>query len=166
MAGPGAEPATPNSILGAHTDYAINGGASERPDVLRLQWAGIWSGPPDDPKQVRYKDIKDGLSKTYLVAEKSVSAKHYTTGLDPGDDGTIFDCEKGNCVRFAKRVPAHDPVQSENCWSCHSFGSAHPTSWNAVFCDGSVHTLSYEMSFPTHAALASRAASDRANFPE
>jgi prepilin-type N-terminal cleavage/methylation domain-containing protein/prepilin-type processing-associated H-X9-DG protein len=153
----------------AHTDYAINGGASARPDDFNLKWPGIWQ--PTVPgmsslsnrKQhgVRYKDIKDGLSKTYLISEKAVSDRHYTTGRDPGDDDNIYQCMRGNCVRFAKRVPMPDQPAAENCWSCHNFGSAHPSSFNAVFCDGSVHSLTYDISFATHAALASRAAGDK-----
>jgi prepilin-type N-terminal cleavage/methylation domain-containing protein/prepilin-type processing-associated H-X9-DG protein len=149
----------------AHSDYALNGGASARPDEFALKWPGIWElVPPNRPRQhVRYKDIKDGLSKTYLVVEKAVSARHYISGRDPGDDASIWDCPRGNCLRFAKRVPIHDTTEAENCWSCHNFGSAHPTSFNAVFCDGSVHSLTYDISFATHAALASRAAGDKVN---
>jgi hypothetical protein len=158
--------------LGAHTDYALNGGASIRPDVFEVKWPGIWERLPwpdksiNPMKRIGYKGVKDGLSKTYLIGEKSVSSNHYMSGRDPGDDSSIFDCAGGNCVRFAKRVPIQDRPEAENNWSGQNFGSAHPTSWNAVFCDGSVHSLSYEMDFSTHAALASRAAGDRANFPE
>jgi len=152
-------------VLAAHTDYAINGGASFHPDEFEIKWPGIWEmlETPDKTRRVRYKDVRDGLSKTYLVAEKAVSAYHYTSGHDPGDDASIFSCLRGNCVRFAKKVPYHDQHAADSCWSCHSFGSAHPASFNAVFCDGSVHSLTYDISFAAHAALASRAASDNVN---
>jgi prepilin-type N-terminal cleavage/methylation domain-containing protein len=148
--------------LAAHTDYAINGGAALHPDEFEIKWPGIWESleSTEKQRQVRHKDIKDGLSKTYLVSEKAISAYHYTTGRDPGDDSSIFSCLRGNCVRFAKRVPIHDKPERENCWSCHSFGSAHPASFNAVYCDGSVHSLTYDISFAAHAALASRAGGD------
>ncbi|MEX2138442.1 MAG: DUF1559 domain-containing protein [Pirellulales bacterium] len=153
-----------SSQLAARTDYALNGGASSRPDEFIVKWPGLLATAMlrnQKPKPVRYKDIKDGLSRTYLVAEKAVSSDQYTTGLDRGDAGTLYDCPRGNCVRWAKRVPAHDVRQRDNCWNCHSFGSAHAASWNAVFCDGSVHSISYEISFAAHAAYASRAAGDR-----
>jgi prepilin-type N-terminal cleavage/methylation domain-containing protein len=151
------------NFLAAHTDYALNGGASTEPDKFEVKWPGIWEslGLTNTFKRVRNKDVKDGLSKTYLISEKAVSANHYTSGRDPGDDSSIFACLRGNCVRWAKRVPVHDQLERENCWSCHSFGSAHPTSFNAVYCDGSVHSLTYEISFAAHAALASRAAGDK-----
>jgi hypothetical protein len=44
---------------------------------------------------------------------------------------------------------------------CHNFGSAHQSSFNAVSRDGSVHVLSYDICFATHAALSSRAAGDK-----
>jgi hypothetical protein len=118
---------------------------------------------------VRAKDVTDGLSKTYLVGEKSMTSDDYTTGTATGDLGTIFECAVGTCVRFAKRLPSQDVNHAEGmeaCWSCHSFGSAHPTVWNAVFCDGAVHALSYSMSFANHAAMASRSAGDKANVPD
>ncbi|HJS06532.1 MAG TPA: DUF1559 domain-containing protein [Pirellulales bacterium] len=154
--------------LSAHTDYALNGGAADRPDEFAVKWPGIWEpngGAVNRPKRVRYKDVSDGLSKTYLIAEKAVSARHYDSGRDPGDNSSIYDCSRGNCVRFAKRVPIHDQLEAESCWSCHNFGSAHPSSFNAVFCDGSVHSLTYDISFATHTALASRAAGDKVVLP-
>jgi prepilin-type processing-associated H-X9-DG protein len=154
---------------GGRTDYALNGGASARPDEFHSKWPGIWNPAPDDgipPRPVRYKDIKDGLSKTYLIAEKSVSSDQYTTGGDDGDQVSIFHCPRGSCVRWAKRAPGPDVPSKDNCWRCHNFGSAHPSSFNTVFCDGSVHSLTYDISFATHSALASRAAGDRPDLAE
>jgi prepilin-type N-terminal cleavage/methylation domain-containing protein len=166
------------ATLAAHTDYALNGGCSSKPDDFNVQWPGIW-GPTvgglntataSNSKSVRSKDVTDGLSKTYLVGEKSIASDQYTTGKDQGDDGSIFDCVRGNCLRFAKRVPAHDALTSLNatdaCWTCHSFGSAHASTWNVVFCDGAVHAITYNISFPTHAALSSRAGGDHPNEKE
>jgi prepilin-type N-terminal cleavage/methylation domain-containing protein len=157
--------------LGSRTDYAINGGASHWESDFHVKRPGIWEREPiaEAPRRlrpVRAKNVKDGLSSTYLIGEKSVTSDNYETGTDPGDDDSTFACPRGTCVRFAKRVPVHDVPAVENCWSCHNFGSAHPTHWNAVFCDGSVHSLSYEMSFSTHQALASRSSRDRGNLPD
>jgi len=51
-------------------------------------------------------------------------------------------------------------VNDDKCISCHCYGSAHPNTWNAAFCDGSVRMLSYTMSFNTHKAFATRAGHD------
>jgi prepilin-type N-terminal cleavage/methylation domain-containing protein/prepilin-type processing-associated H-X9-DG protein len=169
---PAAAYPTSGGMLTAHSDYALNGGASNRPDEFNIKWPGIWqTATPGRSgmnagkfKQIRYKDIKDGLSKTYMISEKAMSAFNYSNGRDQGDNSSIYECRMGNCVRWAKRVPVHDQMERESCWSCHSFGSAHPASFNAVFCDGSVHSLTYDISFATHAALASRAAADKVVF--
>jgi prepilin-type N-terminal cleavage/methylation domain-containing protein len=168
---------SPSARLGARTDYVINGGSSEWENSLVLKWPGIWertgtaynpqtseeeNSKKRKPRVVRSKDVKDGLSKTYLFGEKAASSDNYETGLDPGDYSSVFTCPRGNCVRFSKRVPVHDLRAADNCWSCHSFGSAHSSHWNAAYCDGSVHSLSYEMSFAAHQALGSRAAADQA----
>jgi prepilin-type processing-associated H-X9-DG protein len=36
------------------------------------------------------------------------------------------------------------------------FGSAHSTGFNVVFCDGSVHTIAYDIDALSHRALANR----------
>jgi prepilin-type N-terminal cleavage/methylation domain-containing protein len=164
---PLAYPLVSQRAVGARSDYVLNGGASKSSGDFHMEWPGIWDRPQmgrlDRSSKVRAADVTDGLSQTYLIGEKAMSAAEYTSGRDPGDDSSIYDCRGGNCVRWAKKLPAHDQAGSEACWSCHSFGSAHQASWNAVFCDGSVHSLSYAMNFRTHAALATRAAADRAD---
>jgi prepilin-type N-terminal cleavage/methylation domain-containing protein len=158
---------------GAKSDYAINGGSSQSPNDRHVHRPGIWEQevlptipPTRTTRKVRAKDVKDGLSHTYLIGEKSLSTDHYLTGQDPGDRGGIFDCQRGDCVRFAMRTPVADVPAVDNCWSCHNFGSAHLTHWNVAYCDGSVHALSYDMDFFTHKSLGSRAAADRVNFPD
>jgi prepilin-type N-terminal cleavage/methylation domain-containing protein len=160
-----AYPSPTVGVPAAHTDYVLNGGAAAHPDDFTVKWRGIWErvNPGQLPKRVRYKDVKDGLGKTYLVSEKALSTLSYFNGRDQGDNSSIYDCRSGNCVRWAKRVPVQDLPERENCWSCHNFGSAHPTTFSAVHCDGSVHSLTYDISFATHAALASRAEGDRVN---
>jgi hypothetical protein len=117
--------------------------------LIQFNRPGIWDR---DGKQVAIKDITDGASKTYFVGEKAMSPAHYTTGGDPGDNSAILRCWRGACVRFAMNVPQHDTAKT--CFACHDFGSAHRSSWNMVFCDGSVHSLSYDMDFLTHHAMA------------
>jgi prepilin-type N-terminal cleavage/methylation domain-containing protein len=152
--------------LGAHTDYVLNGGAAKTAGSFHTDMPGIYeagaAGGRVGTGIVRAADVTDGLSQTYLIGEKAIAVEDYTTGNGDGDDGDIFHCQSGNCVRWAKQMPARDATRAQACWSCHSFGSAHAASWNAVFCDGSVRSLSYAMNFASHTAQASRAAEDRA----
>jgi prepilin-type N-terminal cleavage/methylation domain-containing protein len=165
----------------SRSDYALNGGSSKAPNdtfaSAVVELPGICEMVPNtNPPQyktVRVRDISDGLSKTYLAGEKMIPLDSYETGKFWGDKGSLYDCPLGDCVRFANQPPQHDPridpsstatqSQSQKCLSCHNYGAAHPAVWNAAYCDGSVHALSYNMSFATHKAMASRAAGDTGN---
>ena len=172
-----AYPTAPFSVTGiststaTRTDYALNGGAKRDPDIdydPPIELPGIWAGDGLGTF-VRRRDIKDGLGKTYLVAEKVVVIDDYTTGLGRGDTGNMFQCSGANCMRVAHNIPVPDPNNSVKDFDeagihflniDYYFGSAHPGIWNAIFCDGSVHSMSYGINFATHRALASRAGGD------
>jgi len=168
-------PGYPVSITKAvRSDYALNGGADAVPTDTgpnpMVGLPGIWEAATSAAKAakgVRVKEITDGLSKTYLAAEKSIPIDAYENGHFWGDVSSIYSCPLGDCVRFAEQPPGHDPPtytdKNKSCWACHSFGSSHSSTWNAVYCDGSVHALALNMSFKTHKAMASRAAGDTAN---
>jgi len=163
-----AYPVRGQRALAAHSDYVLNGGAAKTVGSFHTELAGIYESGAEGGTPwartgngiVRAADVSDGLSQTYLIGEKAIAVEDYLTGNGDGDDGDIFHCQSGNCVRWAKQMPAQDNTRAQACWSCHSFGSAHSASWNAVFCDGSVRSLSYAMNFSTHQAQASRAGGD------
>jgi prepilin-type N-terminal cleavage/methylation domain-containing protein len=161
----------------SRTDYALNGGSDKVPfdgngmTMTAVDFPGIWE-PPDaktgkQSKTVRVKDVTDGLSKTYFCAEKMIPVDSYENGKFWGDDGSLYTCPLGDCVRFAQQAPQRDPAtfsnQNQTCTGCHNYGAAHAIVWNAAFCDGSVHSMTYNVSFATHKALASRAAADSPN---
>ncbi len=160
--------------LGARTDYAINGGASNAAGSLEnngggfniiLEFDGIWS----IARRTRLKNIVDGLSKTYLVGEKSMDILEYATGHDNGDRAPVAGLDDNfgganSFVRFAAR-PASKDI-SGNCLSCHDFGSAHAGTWNISMADGSVRSLSYEMDVKVHRVLASINGQEAAAVPE
>lgn len=149
--------------LGARTDYAINGGSSTeagstggdaRGENIVLANDGIWALG----RRTAIKKVIDGLSKTYLVGEKSMDTLKYTTGDDHGDRAPIAGLTDNfgaanSYVRFAAREPLRDIA--DNCQACHDFGSVHQSTWNVSMADGSVHALSYGMDVRVHRALAS-----------
>ncbi len=110
--------------------------------------------------------IFDGLSNTYLVGEKHISPDYYSTGDDTGDDGNAFSGFDCDTIRYAGSSCL--PYQDNPGGALYlSFGSAHAAGFNMVFCDGSVHTISYSINATIHANLGNRkdgVAIDGSNF--
>jgi prepilin-type N-terminal cleavage/methylation domain-containing protein len=160
------------------TDYGINAGSSSttfatKYDFRFSEWAGILERPLPLGKcrSVRSKDVTDGLSRTYLIGERQIIFDD-TTPI-PTDDAdypvlALFGCHSAACESQTERPPARDyfvPLNSIPLWDpinpctapgCRPFGSGHPSTWNAVFCDGSVHAMTFNVDFKTHQALSTR----------
>ncbi len=121
---------------------------------------------------VTLKQVPDGLSKTYAVGEKFLLVDQYGTGSDPADNEWMFvgydndtnrsctdigDGINSNVMRddrSATVINGQDLGGSglgRNLW-----GSAHPSAFNMVFCDGSVHTVPYNVDLKTHRRLGNR----------
>jgi len=118
------------------------------------------------------RQITDGLSHTYLVGEKYLDSRTYVSGTDGADNNSLFQGYDWDTIRWAwakdtkktpqENAPRHDaPATSDkNTWP--RFGGSHPTTFNMVMCDGSVHTISYEIKPQVHEYLANR--HDRKSF--
>jgi prepilin-type N-terminal cleavage/methylation domain-containing protein len=157
--------------LGARTDYAMNGGRGQvdlnkendpEGTYVRLEEDGMWRLGRTTPA----RSVVDGLSNTYLVAEKSMDTEQYETGEDRGDRAPVAGLNDhlgaaNSYVRFAVRSPEQDVAG--NCKTCHDFGSAHFSGWNVSMADGSVKAAGYSMDLMVHRALASIDAEEVAN---
>jgi len=166
---------------GAKSDYAACVG-----DTFEVEFPWQWPGPQsleegDDPafewpaieteftgviygrSAIKIAQIEDGLSRTYLIAEKYVDGKHYGDGSDPGDNESLYTGFNNDTCRSTFVAPENDRnfVDIRN-----TFGSAHATVWQAVMCDGSVHAIGYDIDFETHRRLGSRADGKRADIPQ
>jgi prepilin-type N-terminal cleavage/methylation domain-containing protein len=158
--------------LGARTDYAMNGGNGTQVSNYTIKFVGegIWTLG----RRTAIKNIVDGMSNTYLVGEKAMDTLRYLTGNDFGDRSPLAGLAKSpgatnSYVRFAVQSPSRDVSSrdvSNNCMSCHNFGSAHPATWNISMADGSVRSLSYQMDVKIHRALASINGHEVADEPE
>lgn len=162
------------SPLHARADYAANAGDIES---LEEQCGNIY--PPsvaaiNTPKDgwppatkdftgiaycgaaVKVSMITDGVSKTYLLGERYINPDHYETGLDHGDDwsmwsgyqddicrSTFYDAAKPGVVR----VPAQDTPGVEGF---EIFGSTHPSGCNMAFGDGAVQLVAYDIDAEVH----------------
>jgi prepilin-type N-terminal cleavage/methylation domain-containing protein/prepilin-type processing-associated H-X9-DG protein len=157
----------------ARSDYAANAG-----DMVQLAYAGpssfaaasSWTWPLDSGfdgitymhSEVRPKDIIDGLSHTYFAGEKYINPDNYRTGLDYADDGNMYQGYDWDVLRWGNYDPANDannlpPLRDRTgLGMIPNFGSAHSVVCNFVFCDGSVHGISYLIDMETHRRLANR----------
>ena len=116
--------------------------------------------------EIRLVEVADGTSNTMLVGEKYMEPDKYESGTDPGDNqcmysGWDWDVNRWgggsrvnpsiNAELFA--IPSPDRLGLENYGT---WGSAHPASYQAVFCDGSVMNLSYDVDPAVLANLCNR----------
>jgi prepilin-type N-terminal cleavage/methylation domain-containing protein/prepilin-type processing-associated H-X9-DG protein len=89
---------------------------------------------------VRIAEITDGTSNTLMVGEKRLNLSLLGQRQDADDIGYTSGWS-GDTIRSVKESPQQDYVgiDSEEVL----FGSSHPGRFNAVFADGSVHTIPY-----------------------
>jgi prepilin-type N-terminal cleavage/methylation domain-containing protein len=123
--------------------------------------------------------IDDGTSNTYLVGEKWLPADVYSGAMSgtPTDQGypswgenqSMYAGYEWDNQRVAWN-PLHgdsdvgrerfQPQQDQAGITAptpeRKFGSAHAAAFNMVYCDGSVHSLSYDIDPYTHRWLANR----------
>jgi prepilin-type processing-associated H-X9-DG protein len=156
----------------ARSDYAINAGTTVHtlsgPTTLELgdttfDWVG--ANIPVDKRnglaslrsQVRHGQISDGLSNTYCVGEKYLIPDHYINGMNGADNTSMYQGYDWDVNRWgnstADLLPQQDRPGLDN-WKI--FGSAHAGGSNIVFCDGSVHQISYAIDGEMHRRLTSR----------
>ena len=106
--------------------------------------------------EVEIRQISDGTSNTYLVGEKYVNADAYLDGSDYTDTESVYTGNNDDSLRNSAELPLQDTPRLG--WDAQrSFGSAHATIWQMAMCDGSVHTLTYDIDALVHHQNASRA---------
>ncbi|MCA9184777.1 MAG: DUF1559 domain-containing protein [Pirellulaceae bacterium] len=145
----------------AKTDYAANGGGSRvklspGPNINCLKiypdcpftddrLLKFFDGIVGERSEVKGSHIKDGTSKTMLAAEKYLDVEQYLTGLDDADNNSMYQGHDWDTVRWANQtyLPQRDRPDYNGQYSI--FGSAHPSVFNVVYCDGSVHSQSYDV---------------------
>ncbi len=154
------------SGLYAKTDYAANGGGGligrgQGPDAScylsypNCTWNTSALGMKNFDGVVGYREgvqmrrITDGASKTLLVGEKFLNTDRYTTGDHVGDDNSMYVGYDIDSIRVGSQtaLPRQDepsPNVTAKGDGDTLFGSPH-TAVNLAFCDGSVHTIGFDV---------------------
>jgi prepilin-type processing-associated H-X9-DG protein len=101
------------------------------------------------------KDITDGTTTTLLMAERAMNPVMYTSGDHFFDD---MMATGGNEESLStKQMWSYQDMDGDAVGLgqaiAQSWGSAHPGSFNAVFCDGSTRTIAYGTSIPAQAQI-------------
>jgi prepilin-type N-terminal cleavage/methylation domain-containing protein/prepilin-type processing-associated H-X9-DG protein len=118
------------------------------------------------PRAVKIAQITDGTNKTMLISEKYVRSDLYQGGTSSDDTGWtdgwdpdvvrstgIPPLQDGSTDRLTD--PSAQPPMGTAWWEFH-FGSAHPGGINAVFADGSVRSINYDINLEVFNALGTR----------
>jgi prepilin-type N-terminal cleavage/methylation domain-containing protein/prepilin-type processing-associated H-X9-DG protein len=147
-----------------------------------IYWGVIVTAEPSDNGlggrdfPVKVTDVTDGTSNTMLLGEKWVHTAQYTGGAWNDDHGILSGVDPDG-LRNGDLTPIPDasgsqvdPSVSNPCcdfWrdpdnrlpsprNGARFGSAHPGGMNAVMCDGSVRTISFNITKDVFTAVTRR----------
>ena len=137
-------------------------------------WTQFCNGTIFCGSVIRLQDIPDGSSHTLMVAEKYMNQANYLTGGDPADNENMYigddrdirrftgtEAQNGNNDPSINYLPRRDrgyatassDVEEHNSMC---FGSAHPSSFNCIMCDSSVHSVSYTIDGASWSRLGNR----------
>jgi prepilin-type N-terminal cleavage/methylation domain-containing protein/prepilin-type processing-associated H-X9-DG protein len=166
----------------AKSDYAANGGdatvltqpsgtaPSDGRNIYSI-WdptstanasANVQTGISFIGSMIKVAHITDGPSNTYMLGEKFMDPGNYISGADSGDmfcayGGWSNDLFRSCNVKYGPPQQDSSPPYPSGFAPQFIFGSAHPSGANFVFCDGSVHTISFAIAPNVHHLLGNRA---------
>jgi prepilin-type N-terminal cleavage/methylation domain-containing protein/prepilin-type processing-associated H-X9-DG protein len=100
-------------------------------------------------KIISMKKVVDGTSKTMVIGEKRLRPSNYENGAWHDDrgwsDGWDPDIMRSTMFPFAQDAELPDTSRAGDHVLPYGFGSAHAGGMNAMFADGSVRSISYEV---------------------
>jgi prepilin-type N-terminal cleavage/methylation domain-containing protein len=125
-----------------------------------------YTGVISQRSEIKFAQITDGTTYTYLLGEKNLDPNHYEDCLTGNDDQSMYNGHDRDNIRTTfcwlpgkenMGPPAWPPQPDipgrEYTWG---FGGAHQSGWVALFCDGSVSFLPYEMDPLIHQRMGNR----------
>jgi hypothetical protein len=93
---------------------------------------------------VRMRHVKDGSSATFVLADKRLNRGRL--GKPQEDDNEGFSAGwNSDTIRRSDKRPEQDFSSNSDLNGDNLFGSSHPGIFQAVFLDGSVHVLTYDL---------------------
>ncbi len=122
-------------------------------DSPRYAWTDVSraNGVSFQRSRIRFQDVTDGLSQTFLIGEKSVGYQSYCDNSDLGYDQSLLSGVDLDLNRWSINEPVSDRMGSSR-----SFGSAHRTAFNISYCDGSARAIDYLIDFEVFSSLGDR----------
>jgi prepilin-type N-terminal cleavage/methylation domain-containing protein len=152
--------------LVAKTDYAGNCGSYGRCEINGGPAAGSTTPPgmPSEENGITYRcsktaiaQIIDGTTQTIAVGEKYLPVIRYSSGTDSADNENMYVGYDNDVFRSTNGIYGRPHRDTEQVPNQLVYGSAHFAGFNAVFCDGSVHTIAFDIELVVYDALGSRA---------
>ena len=96
----------------------------------------------------RLADITDGVSTTALAGDARKALCHLGEYQSDDNEGYTTGWDH-DTTRFTDHLPQSDHHDCNHDDGEQRFGSSHPGGFNMVFCDGSVHFISYNIDLAT-----------------
>ena len=145
-----------------YSDPTSAGGPASIADSDSASWQAefarqsrVYYGVSMAGSTIRLRQVLDGTSKTYLAGEKRISADNYTNGQNQNDNESMYAGANGDISCWSGLgYPPNADLPGDGSWGM--YGGAHPDVFHMVFCDGSVHAISYEIDPYLHQYLGDR----------
>ena len=116
--------------------------------------------------EVKMAQVSDGTSCTYMVGEKYLAPRDYTSGTDGGDNESMYNGCNNDNLRVTHNDPPNysfPPMEDQDpppgyvdAYASYHFGSAHSSGLHMGFCDGSVRFINYSIDPQVHRFLGNR----------
>ena len=116
---------------------------------------GVFLSQTSGRRTVKSTDVVDGAAYTLLIGEKAGNGRIGGTIANEDDMGyaSAYSSANFNTIRFTAATLLPLPDAHVSGPTGGAFGSAHPSTWNVLMVDGSVHALSYTIDSGVFSAL-------------